>query len=56
VVRDYALRGGPEDPKNIHPSETALDNAEFDYEIINDGSIEDLIEKVEMILIKENII
>jgi hypothetical protein len=56
VVRDYALRGGPEDPKNIHPSETALDDAKFDYEIINDGTIEDLIEKVKEILIKENII
>jgi hypothetical protein len=56
VVRDYALRGGPEDPKNIHPSETALDDAEFDYEIINDGTIGDLIEKVKEILIKENII
>jgi len=39
-----------------HESETALDNAEFDYEIINDGSIEDLIEKVREILIKEKII
>lgn len=56
VVRDYALRGGPEDPKNQHPSETALDDAEFDYEIINDGSIEDLVEKVKEILIKENIL
>jgi hypothetical protein len=39
-----------------HPSETALDDAKFDYEIINDGEIEDLIEKVKEILIKENII
>ena len=39
-----------------HPSETALDDSEFDYEIINDGSIEDLIEKVKQILIKEKII
>lgn len=39
-----------------HASETALDDAEFDYEIINDGSIEDLVEKVREILIKENII
>ena len=39
-----------------HPSETALDDAEFDYEIINDGTIEDLVEKVREILIKENII
>lgn len=56
VVRDYALRGGPEDPKNQHPSETALDNSHFDYEIINDGTIEDLIEKVREILIKEDVI
>jgi hypothetical protein len=39
-----------------HPSETALDSAKFDYEIINDGSIEDLIEKVRQILITEKII
>jgi hypothetical protein len=56
VVRDYALRGGPEDPKNIHPSETALDDSHFDYEIINDGTIEDLIEKVREILIKEDLL
>ena len=40
----------------LHASETALDNAEFDYEIINDGTIEDLVEKVREILIKEEII
>ena len=56
VVRDYALRGGPEDPKNQHLSETALDDSHFDYEIINDGTIEDLIEKVREILIREDII
>lgn len=39
-----------------HASETALDDAEFDYEIINDGEIVDLIEKVKQILIKEKII
>ena len=42
--------------KNLHASETALDDADFDYEIINDGSIEDLVEKVKEILIKEQII
>ena len=42
--------------ESLHPSETALDDAEFDYEIINDGTIEDLIEKVKEILIKEQII
>jgi hypothetical protein len=39
-----------------HPSETALDNAEFDYEIINDGSIADLIDKVIDILTLEKLI
>ena len=39
-----------------HPSETALDDAEFDYVIENDGTIEDLVEKVREILIKEEII
>lgn len=39
-----------------HPSETALDNAEFDYVIDNNGTIEELIEKVRKILTKENII
>jgi hypothetical protein len=39
-----------------HASETALDDAKFDYEIINDGSIKDLIEKVKQILITEKII
>lgn len=40
-----------------HPSETALDHiTNWNYEIINDGSIEDLIEKVKMILKLEGII
>jgi dephospho-CoA kinase len=40
----------------LHPSETALDNAEFNYIIDNNGTIEELIEKVKVILIKEKII
>lgn len=39
-----------------HPSETALDTAEFNYTIDNNGTLEDLIEKVKQILIKEKII
>lgn len=39
-----------------HPSETALDNAKFDYTIDNNGTIDELIEKVKEILIKEKII
>lgn len=56
VVRDYALRDGCEDPKNLHPSEIALDNYIMHYEIINDGTMEDLIDKVREILINEKII
>ena len=37
-------------------SETVLDNAEFDYVIQNDGTIEELINKVREILIKEKIL
>lgn len=39
-----------------HESETALDDAEFDYTVINEGTVEELINKVEDILIKENVI
>jgi hypothetical protein len=39
----------------LHPSETALDNAEFDYIIENSGSFDDLMLKVEAILKKEQI-
>lgn len=39
-----------------HPSETELDHATFDYLIENNGTLEDLIEKVKQILIKEKII
>lgn len=41
---------------NQHPSETALDNSKFDYTINNNGTIEQLIEKVKEILIKEKVI
>jgi hypothetical protein len=39
-----------------HPSETALDDSEFDYEIVNDAGIPELIEKVREILVIEKII
>ena len=39
-----------------HESETALDNAEFDYTIENNSSIEDLIHTVSLILKREKII
>jgi hypothetical protein len=40
----------------LHPSETALDGHTMHYDIINDGSIEDLIKKVREILIEQKII
>ena len=41
---------------SLHSSETALDDFEFDYEILNDSTIYNLIEKVKSILINEKII
>ena len=42
--------------KSLHTSETGLDNFTFDYEILNNDSIEDLVEKVREILINEKIL
>ena len=39
-----------------HESETALDGAVFDYVIHNDGTIEELIEKVKVILVEEKLL
>ena len=39
-----------------HESETALDNSTFDYEIINDGTISELIDKIRNILIENKLI
>jgi len=39
-----------------HVSETALDDIMVHYEIVNDGTIEDLVERVKEILTKEKII
>jgi hypothetical protein len=41
---------------NPHESETALDRSEFDYTIENDGTIEELIDKIKEILIKEKLL
>ncbi len=43
-------------PDSTHTSETALDNAKFDYVIENNSTLEELIEKVKTILEIENII
>jgi len=42
--------------RSSHESETALDNYDFDYTIDNNGTIEELIEAVKLILITEKII
>jgi hypothetical protein len=51
VNRDYILRGVelPFIKDAQHPSETALDDYEFDHVIDNDGSIEELLEKVKLL-------
>lgn len=61
VVRSFNHKMGSKETGTLnltplHPSETALDDAKFDYEIINDGTIEDLVDKVKEILIQEKII
>jgi len=45
-----------EDNFQKHPSETALDDATFDYVIDNNSTIEELVEKVREILVKLNIL
>lgn len=52
--KHVALKAGED--KTLHPSETALDNANFDYVIENDGTLDELVEKVRAILIREKII
>jgi hypothetical protein len=39
-----------DDKSKLHSSETALHNYAFDFEIVNDGSFEDLREKVKKVL------
>jgi hypothetical protein len=56
AVRLGKLNATMHDIINVHPSEIALDDAKFDYEIINDAGIPELIEKVREILINEKII
>lgn len=46
----------PDSAKESHISETALDDAKFNYEILNDSTLEDLVKKVRGILVNENII
>ena len=63
VVKDCSECGGigyhkmscSKQYKKEHSSETSLDKAKFNYEIINDAGIPELIEKVRKILIKEEL-
>ena len=56
INRGLVERTGKMIQEPEHISETALDHAKFDYVIENDCTIDDLIEKVREILIKENVI
>ena len=61
VVRSFNHKMGSKetgtlDLTPLHPSETALDGHTMHYEIINDGTIDDLIEKVREILTKQGIL
>lgn len=52
----YHKMSCPVSKSGEHLSETSLGKAEFDYVIENSGSIEELIEKVRIILVQEKII
>lgn len=56
VVRPSFMVDGKVIAKDLHPSETALDDSKFDYEIINDGTMEELVKKVREILVNEELI
>lgn len=56
INRGLVERTGKMIQRPEHISETALDDAKFDYVIENNGTIEELIEQVKKILIKEKII
>ena len=51
----YHKMSCPVSKSGEHCSETALDNAEFDYVIKNDGELVDLVSKVREIMLKENL-
>lgn len=53
IRRDNASK---QSEASLHPSETALDDATFDYVIDNNGTLEELIEKIKNILIIEKIL
>lgn len=56
ICNEITCPQGRKDYQGNHLSETALDDAEFDYVIDNNGSIEDLINKVRDILQKEKLL
>ena len=55
VGRPRVTLGGGDDLYE-HPSETALDNAEFNYHIDNDKGLVDLVQEVRKILLTEKLI
>ena len=56
VLLENVKNANQKETRTITKAETALDNAEFDYIIENNSSIEDLIHTVSLILKREKII
>ena len=54
VIRNNGTRALSD--MNNHPSEISLDDSKFDYEINNDGTMEELVKKVRDILVLEELI
>jgi hypothetical protein len=54
VIRNNGTRALSD--MNNHPSEISLDDVKFDYEINNDGTMEELVKKVRDILVLEELI
>ena len=56
VLLENVKNANQKETRTITKAETALNDAEFDYVINNNGTIEDLIHTVSLILKKEKII
>lgn len=56
VLIDNVKNVNQKETRTITKAESALDNEGFDYEIINDGTISELIDKIRNILIENKLI
>lgn len=53
MIRIFRNLGGPQTQTDLHPSETALDDYDFDITINNNGSLEDLKEQVRIFMMDQ---